>query len=144
MNFFIATIFVSFFAYAGLLVLLPDTLYASEVKAEKPYLTNGPVPVEKCLKIVAGGIFGREKISVKFKTDSFGCIDEEAREPILFFRSTDCSGKKERPSEEDRDPNVVYKSGIDGGCPEAIEVTHESPACVTITLKSGRKVKFCY
>ena len=48
------------------------------------------------------------------------------------------------PANNIKGKGFEYKSGIDGGCPEAIEVKQGSPTYVTITLKSGRKVTFCY
>jgi len=136
---FFRAVVVSFLAIFGLLILLPNIISAKE---KKPV---GAFPARQCIKLSDGRIFKTEKISMMVYNDSDGCIiiDEE-KKPIKFYRSTDCSGEPEDPRIEPAEEGFVYKSGIDGGCPEAIEVKHGSPACVTLTLLSGRKVIFCY
>jgi hypothetical protein len=113
------------------------------------FLKRGALPVAQCLNLVE---IGTEKLSAKVTNDFDGCIIEAS---ATFYKSLNCTGtgitpdpKCEPPNTEgcwsDPDPNLVYKSGTRGGCAEAVEVTTGSPACVTLTLKSGRNTKVCY
>jgi len=131
---------VSFLALVGLLVFLPNKLSAQETKPKRA------VPVRQCIKLSDGRIFGTEKMSIMVFSGSDGCITyDEAKKPITFYRSTDCSGEPDGPQKlVSPESGFVYKSGIDGGCPEAIEVKQGSPICVSLTLQSGRMLIYCY
>lgn len=145
-NHFITAVVVSFLALFGLLILLPNNLKAEQKKYQKTAGTfelskRGPTFKAQCIKLLDSRIFKTEKLSMEVENDPQGCIKEES---VVFFRSTDCSGEGQRPTFRDLDDSFVYKSGLDGGCADAIEAKHGSPACITLTLKSGRQTTICY
>jgi hypothetical protein len=82
-----------------------------------------------------------EKLSMSVGRALDSCIIESE---VVFYKSSNCTGEQTIPTFLDPDPGFVYKSGTLGGCPELVEVTISSPACVTLTLKSGRKTTVCY
>ena len=99
----------------------------------------GALPVGQCTNLVEKGT---EKLSMSVKNDFDGCITEAS---VIFYKGLNCTGEVKLHSFEDNpDPYLVYKSGTRGGCAEAVEVTSSSPACVELTLKSGRKTTVCY
>ena len=124
--------------HLNLVSLLPTTI----VIDEKPL---GALPVGQCTNLVEivkpGPPPVTEKFSMAVRNDFDGCIIEAS---VIFYKGFDCTGDPIQPSWEAPDPNVVYKSGTRGGCAEAVEVTSSSPACVELTLKSGRKTTVCY
>jgi len=106
--------------------------------------TKGVFPGKQCISLFESDT---ESISAEIITDSDGCIIDEKEKPIKFYRSTDCSGEPE-PEEnikrEGPEKGFIFASSTRGGCPQLVEVSTKSPACVTLTLQSGRKVIFCY
>jgi hypothetical protein len=100
--------------------------------------TKGVYPGRQCLNIYEGD---NEKISVNFMRDNHGCIIQGS---VKFYRGLNCTGEVMESMIIEPEPGFVFASSTSGGCPQLITVTHSSPACVTITLKSGRKVKVCY
>ena len=136
-NLFFKKAVVSFFALVGLLILLPTTISAEGKRAP------GTRFVEGCILLFKQG---NESVSAQVKRDAEGCIIEKENEvvAIKFYRSSDCTGAEQQPTWEDPESDFVYKSGIDGGCPEAVKVTKSSPTCVTLTLKSGREATICW
>jgi len=131
-NPFFRKVVVSFFAIVGLLILLPNCISAEEERPQRAH------PVNQCITLFETVT---ERFSAMVARNSDGCIEEAS---VVFYRSANCTGKKEKPIWMPKEEGFVYKSGIDGGCPEAIEAYHRSPACVTLTLKSGRKAKICW
>ena len=98
----------------------------------------GGFPVSQCLSLVE---HEGENISINFDNDPRGCIKEQS---VQFYRSTNCTGEIiehefQRPSE-----NRIFVSGTRGGCPQLVEVTTKSPACVTLILSSGRHTTICW
>jgi hypothetical protein len=126
---------VSFLAIFGLLVLLPNSLSAQQNRL------LGAFPVKQCIKLFENKLSQTEKLSARVENDSNGCIIEKS---VEFFNSTDCTGKRIEHKFTDPEKGFVYKSGTDGGCPEAVEARHGSPACIKLTLKSGRKTTVCF
>jgi hypothetical protein len=112
--------------------------YDMGIRVEVRERPLGALPAAQCMNLVEKET---EKLSVSVKNDFDGCIIEAS---VKFYKSLDCTGEVKAHSFEPPDPNVVYKSGTRGGCAEAVEVTTGSPACVTLTLKSGRKTTVCY
>jgi hypothetical protein len=82
-----------------------------------------------------------EAISAKAKRDFADCIKEESLE---FYKSSDCSGSVTPHFFDPPAADFFLSSGNFGGCSELAEVTKTSPACVTLTLSSGRKSKVCW
>jgi hypothetical protein len=111
-----------------------DLLIRVDVR-ERPL---GALPVSQCLNLFESET---EPFSARVSNDFDGCIIEAS---ATFYKSSNCTGDPITPSWDNPDPNVVYKSGTRGGCAEAVEVTKSSPACVQVTLKSGRKTTVCY
>ena len=140
-NLFLKKVVVSFFALVGVLIFLPSHM---SPQAQRP---PGPSPVEQCITLFKKG---SERVSAQVKKDNNGCIQEKEKVgeeeivAIKFFFSTDCTGDEVTPTWEDPDSGFVYKSGVDGGCPEAVEVYRRNPTCVTLTLVSGRKATICW
>ena len=132
---------MSFFVLVGLLILLPNDISAKEQRLPRAR------PVDGCITLFKRG---NESVSAQVKKDDDGCIiekekiGEEEVVAIKFYLSSDCTGKEVKPIWEDPEPGVVYKSGIDGGCPEAVKVYRRNPTCVTLTLKSGREATICW
>ena len=127
---------MSLSALVGLLILLPNNL-----RADSENFTRAPRFDNQCIKLLDSSIFRTERLSMRIEKEADGCIKEKT---VEFFRSIDCTGEGEPGEMLPPESSVVYKSGLDGGCPESIEVTHASPACIWITFKSGRRVKYCY
>jgi hypothetical protein len=98
----------------------------------------GVLPAAQCINLFESET---EKLSMSVRRANDSCIIEKE---VAFYRSSNCTGNPEYPIFEDPDSTFVYKSGTFGGCPELVEVTKTSPACVTLTLQSGRKTKVCY
>jgi hypothetical protein len=98
----------------------------------------GLIPAAQCINLFESET---EKLSMSVRRANDTCIIENE---VKFYLTSDCTGTAIVPTFEDPEPGFVYKSGTLGGCPELVEVTQASPACVTLTLKSGRKTQVCY
>jgi hypothetical protein len=102
----------------------------------------GALPVSQCINLFEIKTETEtKKLSMNVRNDFDGCIIEDS---VIFYKGLDCTGDLKPHFFLPRDENLVYKSGTRGGCAEAVEVTQASPACVTLTLKSGRKTTVCY
>jgi hypothetical protein len=134
----------------GTATILPHQWGKGEILAPgcRP-LGAGALPAEQCTSLYESEA---EKLSMNVRRALDSCIIENE---VVFYKTSDCIGtgitpnpKCEPPNTEpcwsDPDPGFVYKSGTQGGCPELVEVRTGSPACATLTLKSGRKTTVCY
>jgi len=100
--------------------------------------TKGGFPVSQCISLLE---HNGENFSVKVENDQAGCIKEKS---VEFYKTTNCTGELVEHTFEDPEEGFAFASGTRGGCPQLIEVVTQSPACVTLTLKSGRKTKVCW
>lgn len=100
--------------------------------------TNRVVPGKQCINLFERG---SEIISAEVVRDSDGCIREES---VIFYKNLDCSGEGEIPEFRPRKPGFLYASSTRGGCPQLVTVSTRSPACITLTLKSGRQTEICW
>jgi hypothetical protein len=119
-------------------------LFTNIINYLLPERPLGALPVSECINLLGSveKCESGEEFSISVRKDYNGCIMEDS---VIWYASLDCIGDPidPQPVFEDPEEGFVYKSGTTGGCPQAVEATCSSPACVTLTLKSGRKVKVC-
>ena len=99
----------------------------------------GALPAGQCINLFQSET---ENLSMSVRRANDSCIIEKE---VVFYRTADCTNDPIQDwTWQDPASGFVYSSGTQGGCPELIKVTKSSPACVELTLKSGRKATVCY
>jgi len=101
-------------------------------------VNKGVFPVSQCITLFESDT---ESISAEVVRDSDGCIIEKS---ITFYGSSDCTDPVKPHEFTDPEKGFIFASSTMGGCPQLVEATTKSPACVKLTLKSGRKTTVCY
>ena len=128
-------IYIPFMFTVVLAIVILATGCATLVQLSGP---SGGFPVSQCVSLVERE---GENISIKFKSDPRGCIKEQS---VEFYRSTNCTGDIIEHEFQNPSEDFIFVSGTRGGCPQIVEVTTNSPTCVTLTLKSGRETEVCW
>ena len=135
----------------GTLTIFPHQWGKGEILAPgcRP-LGAGVLSSAECINLYQSDT---ENLSMNVGRALDSCIIENE---VVFYYSSNCTGgyikppacigdpPTNQPCWGNPDPGFVYKSGTGGGCPEMVKVGKASPACVELTLKSGRKTTVCY
>jgi len=123
----------------GTLTIFPHQWGKGEILAPgcRP-LGAGVLSSAECINLYQSDT---ENLSMNVGRALDSCIIENE---VVFYYSSNCTGDPIYPTFSEPAEGFVYKSGTQGGCPEMVKVRKASPACVELTLKSGRKTTVCY